>query len=75
MEAEGDFYSELEKLVIRYAEQVTRTTRVDASTVKALQAHLSNQQVVELSFVVALANMTNRLSACLGVELEKAMTA
>jgi len=65
----ADLFNDEEQTVIRFAEELTRTTRVDADTVTALKTFLSNQQLVELMAVVGLANFTNRFNHAFDVEL------
>jgi uncharacterized peroxidase-related enzyme len=65
----SDKFSEVEKHVLAYAEQLTETGNVDASTVESVKQHLSDQQLVTLAATVALANFTNRFNHGLGIEL------
>ena len=62
-------YSDLEKAVLRFAEQWTRQGRVAADVLEQLQRHLSPAQLVTLAATVGLANWTNRFSETFGVEL------
>ncbi|MBI4457009.1 MAG: hypothetical protein HY644_14090 [Acidobacteria bacterium] len=64
-------FSELEKLVIRYAEDLTRDVRSDRKVMQALQQYLSPQELVELNATVGLANLTNRFNESFGTELEE----
>ena len=63
-------FDELERLVIRYAEQMTKRVQVDPALVEQLRKHLSAQQLVQLTLSVAAANFTNRFNEALGTELE-----
>jgi alkylhydroperoxidase family enzyme len=63
-------YSDLERLVIRYAEELTRKTELDEGLHKELKAYLSDQEIVELCATVATANFTNRITGALKPELE-----
>lgn len=65
---ESDAYSPLEKLVLRYAEELTERAEADESVVQALKGHLSEQELVELTLMISLANMTNRFSEALKPE-------
>ena len=65
---EGPF-DELERLVIRFADQVTRTTRPEPEVVQALCQRLSAPQMVVLAATVGLANFTNRFNHALDVQL------
>jgi alkylhydroperoxidase family enzyme len=64
-------FSELEKLVIRYAEDLTRDVKTDNKVMQALKRHLSPQELVELNATVGLANLTNRFNESFGTELEE----
>jgi len=61
-------YSELEHLVIRYAEQLTTTARTDESLDAQLKKHLSDRELVELAVTVATANATTRICNALKIE-------
>ena len=63
-------FSELERLVIRYAEQMTRQVHVDPALVDRLRAALGAEALVQLTLSVAAANFTNRFNEALGTELE-----
>ncbi|HZT78902.1 MAG TPA: hypothetical protein VFA26_01665 [Gemmataceae bacterium] len=62
-------YSDLEKQVLRFAEQWTRQRKVDAALVQQLAKSLSPAQLVTLGATVALANWTNKFNETFGVEL------
>lgn len=68
--ATSSLFSDLERLVIRYAEQMTRKVQVDAGLVEELKRHLSPEAIVQLTLTVAAANLTNRFNEALGTELE-----
>ncbi|MFQ5519967.1 MAG: carboxymuconolactone decarboxylase family protein [Candidatus Methylomirabilia bacterium] len=63
-------YGELERLVIRYAEQLTRQVDTDEALLEDLKKHLSDREIVELAVTVASANFTNRINESLKTELE-----
>lgn len=65
----SDLFTEVEKQVLRYTEQLTRSADVDDRTIAALKEHLSDTELVTLAATVALANFTNRFNHGLGVEL------
>src|SRR6266508_3458953 len=50
-----------EKAAIRYARELTRTAAVDDSR-EALYDHFSDDQIVEITLVAAMANFTNRFN-------------
>jgi uncharacterized peroxidase-related enzyme len=62
-------YTELEKQVLRFAEQWTQKGKVDAAVLTALSKHLSPSQLVVLAATVGLANWTNRFNETFGVQL------
>jgi len=61
-------YSELEHLVIRYAEQLTTTARTDEDLDDRIRKHLSDREIVELAVTVATANATTRICNALKIE-------
>jgi uncharacterized peroxidase-related enzyme len=65
----SDAYSEIERDVMRYAEQVTRHINVDDSLVNRLRQHLGDREIVELAMTVGIANFTNRVTETLRMEL------
>jgi uncharacterized peroxidase-related enzyme len=69
--ATSPLFSEVERLALRYAEEMTRTVQVDPGLVAALRQHLSPEAVVQLTLAVAAANFTNRFNEALGNELER----
>ncbi|MCU1238191.1 MAG: alkylhydroperoxidase like protein AhpD family [Candidatus Solibacter sp.] len=52
--------------VIRYARELARTANADASR-EALFAHFTDEQIVELTLVIAMANFTNRFNNGLAI--------
>jgi uncharacterized peroxidase-related enzyme len=62
-------YSDLEKKVLRFADQWTRKGKVDSELVADLSKSLSQKQLVTLAATVGLANWTNRFNETFGVEL------
>ena len=63
-------FDELERLVIRYAEQMTTRVQVDSALVEQLKKRLTPAQLVQLTLSIAAANFTNRFNEALGTELE-----
>ncbi len=63
-------FSELERLVLRYAEEMTLRVQVDPALVGTLKKHLDPESLVQLTLSVAAANFTNRFNEALGTELE-----
>ena len=62
-------YGDLEKAVLRFAEQWTRQGRVAGDVLEQLQRGLSPAQLVTLAATVGLANWTNRFNETFGVQL------
>ena len=63
-------FDELERLVIRYAEQMTTRVQVEPALVEQLGKQLNPAQLVQLTLSIAAANFTNRFNEALGTELE-----
>ena len=55
-------FSALEKLVLQYAEELTRTVKTTDALMQELKKHLSEAEIVELNLTVGLANLTNRFN-------------
>jgi AhpD family alkylhydroperoxidase len=66
---ESESFSQIEKLVIEYAEAMTRTpTEVSDDLVARLREHLDDRQLVELTTAIAIENFRARFNDALGVE-------
>jgi len=64
-------FSELEKLVLRYAEAMTRTpAEVPEEMFRALEKNFSPAQLVELTSAIAWENYRARFNRPFGVEAE-----
>ena len=68
--AESAAYSPLEKLVIRYAEELTRTARSSEEIVAKLTQSLPEAAIVELNLTVGIANLTNRFNMSLLTDMD-----
>lgn len=55
-------FSPAEKLVLKYAEELTRTAKTSDGLLQELKKHLSEEQLVELNLTVGTANLTNRFN-------------
>jgi uncharacterized peroxidase-related enzyme len=66
---DNPIYDGLQRDVMRYAEQVTRTAQVSDDLFERLKQQLSERELVELAATVALANFTNRITETLRLEL------
>lgn len=66
-------FSEKEKAALAYAEKLTRSPHsVGDGDIAALKKHFDDGEVVELTMLVGLINLTNRFTDPLGLELEMA---
>jgi 4-carboxymuconolactone decarboxylase len=64
-------FSELEKLVLRYATAMTETpVEVSHELFSELQQHFGPQQIVELTSAIAWENYRARFDHALGIEAE-----
>jgi uncharacterized peroxidase-related enzyme len=64
-------FDEKAKIALVYAEKLTRTSsKITDSDVAALKEHFSDAEIVDLHLLVGLANLTNRFTDPLGLELE-----
>jgi len=68
--ATSPLFSELERRVIRYAEEMTRSVQVEPGQVEALRRELGDTALVQLTLSIAAANFTNRFNEALGTDLE-----
>ncbi len=65
---DSDLFSELELLVVAYAEAMTATPpEVTDEMVAELGRHLSEAQLVELTAIIAVENMRSRINSALGL--------
>jgi 8-oxo-dGTP diphosphatase len=63
-------FPEAERAAIRYARELTRNAAADEERA-ALFDHFSDEQVVEITLVAAMANFTNRFNNGLGIQPEE----
>jgi uncharacterized peroxidase-related enzyme len=64
-------FSETERAALTYAEKLTRTPHeITDADVASLKKHFSDAEVVDLHLLVGVANLTNRFTDPLGLELE-----
>jgi alkylhydroperoxidase family enzyme len=65
---ESEEFTELERLVLEYAEAMTQTPpAVTDDLVDRLSQHLNEAQLVELTAIVAVENLRSRINAALGL--------
>lgn len=67
-------FTPTEQAALHYAREMTRACADDFDTREHLQQHFSEEQMVELTLVVALANFTNRFNNGLNVQVESETT-
>jgi alkylhydroperoxidase family enzyme len=61
-------FDEKEKAVLLYAERVTRgAAAIREGTLEELKRHFSEEQIVELTLTICVANFTNRFNDALQV--------
>ncbi len=66
----SSLFADLERRVIRYAEEMTRKVHVDGKLVDELKRDLSPEALMQLTLTIAAANFTNRVNEAMGTELE-----
>ena len=71
-EPSSDLFSKLDALVLRYTEAVTTLDDSAPALASELRAHLSEREVVELTFCIANWNLMAHLLMPLEIELEPA---
>jgi uncharacterized peroxidase-related enzyme len=64
-------FSEKERVALMYIEKLTRTPReINQPDFDELKKHFSDPEIVDLHMLAGLANLTNRVTDPLGLELE-----
>jgi len=64
-------FTEKEQTALAYAEKLTRTPRdITDADFEKLKKHFSDAEIVDLHLLIGLANLTNRFTDPLGLELE-----
>jgi uncharacterized peroxidase-related enzyme len=64
-------FTEKEQTALAYAEKLTRASRdITDADVDKLKKHFSDPEIVDLHLLAGLANLTNRFTDPLGLELE-----
>jgi alkylhydroperoxidase family enzyme len=65
----SEAFDEKEKATIRFADIVTRgATAVDADVLEYVGKYYSEDEIVELTMVISLANLANRINDTLQIE-------
>jgi len=70
---EGSYarFSEKEQIALAYAEKLTRASReITDADFEKLKKHFSDAEIVDVHLLVGLANLTNRFTDPLGLEVE-----
>jgi uncharacterized peroxidase-related enzyme len=64
-------FSEKERAALAYADELTRAPHeINDDDFLPLKKHFSDEQIVDLHLLIGLANLTNRVTDPLGLELE-----
>jgi len=63
-------FDDTDRLVLRYAEVLTRENRVDDTRYAALEKRFPQIELLELSFTVGLSNLVNRVHATFRTDLD-----
>jgi len=68
----GDYsrYSEKERAALLYVEKLTRTPQITDADFAPLRQHFSEPEIVDIHLLTGLANLTNRFTDPLGLEVE-----
>ena len=66
----GDSLDEVERLVVRFAAQMTRDVKVSDQVFAAMRANFDETQMVELTTTIAAYNMVARILVALEIEPE-----
>ncbi len=69
--ADSDLFSDLQKQVLAYTDAVTKLEDGSKALAAGLREHLSEQELVELTFVIANWNLMAHLLLPLEIELEE----
>ncbi|MGH9325552.1 MAG: carboxymuconolactone decarboxylase family protein [Terriglobia bacterium] len=65
-------FTEGEKAALTFAEKLTRTPwKIGDGDVAELKKYFSDKEIVDLDLTVAMANLTTRFTAPMGLELER----
>lgn len=64
------FFSDQEKVALRFAEEVTKETEPTLECFALLKQQFSPEQMVELTFLVGFWNMWNRFTDTFKIDLE-----
>ena len=68
--AEAAAFTDLEKQVLHFTDEITQQVRVSDATFQALAAHLPPRQLVELALAASFYGLAARMMEAFQVELE-----
>src|SRR6478752_2092739 len=68
--ADSSLFDETDRLVLHYAEVLSRENRVDDELYARLAARFSREELVELCFAVGLSSLVNRVHATFRTDLD-----
>ena len=71
----SDLFDTGDRLVLEFAEALTRHNRVDDALYASLENHFDRPQLVRLAMTIALAGMVNRIHATFHTDVDAATTA
>lgn len=64
-------FDDTDRLVLRYADELTRDVRVDGDLWQALAARFSRDEIFDLCLSVGLANLVNRVHATFQTDVDE----
>jgi alkylhydroperoxidase family enzyme len=68
-------FDEIDKLVLRYSEALTRENRVDDALYAALSARFSTQEILQLCVTIGMSGLVNRVHATFRTDVEESTLA
>ena len=68
--AESPLFDDVEKLVLRYAEEYLSRGGASSEVVEALRKHYSDEQLVELDIALGIVNLVNHFIESFEIEIE-----
>lgn len=71
--AEAPVYTELEKAVLRFTDEVVQQQKVSDATFKAVQEHLTPGALVELHLAIGFYIMTSKFLETFGIDMEPSL--
>ena len=70
--AESPLFDEVEKLILRYAEEYQNRPGESPEVIDSLRKHYSEEQLVELDVLLGIANLANRFNGSFDIEIDHA---